>query len=108
MNSRSWCVSNLGSADAPTLATWGNLRLKSGLAAARAGDRTSADAHLAEAKDTAERIGVDRDDYRLCFGPTNVKIWSVALAVEMLDGTEAMTRAETFTVGENLLYVLNT
>ena len=50
----------------------------------------------AEAKEAAEFIGVDHDDYRLCFGPTNVNIWSVGLAVEMLDGTEAIKRAEKF------------
>jgi transcriptional regulator with XRE-family HTH domain len=65
--------------DLPTLATWGSLHLKSGLAAARAGNRNLADAHLAEAKEASERIGADRDDYRLCFGPTNVNIWSVGL-----------------------------
>ncbi|MGH3947403.1 MAG: helix-turn-helix domain-containing protein, partial [Pseudonocardiaceae bacterium] len=81
-DARSRIEGRLRFADAPTLATWGNLHLKSGLAAARAGDREGADAHLAEAKGTAERIGVDRDDYRLCFGPTNVAIWSVGLAVE--------------------------
>lgn len=86
----------LGGSDAPTLSTWGNLHLKSGLAAARAGDRTAADAHLAEARETAERIGADRDDYRLCFGPTNVAIWSVGLAVEAGEGTEAVKRAEGF------------
>lgn len=68
------------------------------LAAARAGDHDGADAHLTEARQTAARIGVDRDDYRLCFGPTNVNIWSVGLAVEMLDGTEAITRAHIFTL----------
>ena len=68
------------------------------LAATRAGDRTGADAHLAEVKQTADRIGVDRNDYRLCFGPTNVHIWLVGLAVEMSDGTEAITRAERFTL----------
>lgn len=77
---------------------WGNLHLKSGLAAARAGNRDLADSHLAEATETAQRIGQDRDDYRLCFGPTNVNIWSVGLAVEMLDGTEAVKRSETFTI----------
>ncbi len=97
-DARSRIEDRLGHGDPPTLATWGNLHLKSGLAAARAGDRASADAHLAEAKQTADRIGVDRDDYRLCFGPTNVHIWSVGLAVEMLDGTEAITRAEKFTL----------
>ena len=97
-DARSRIEDRLGRSDAPTLATWGNLHLKSGLAAARAGDRDGADAHLAEARQTAQRIGVDRDGYRLCFGPTNVNIWSVGLAVEMLDGTEAIIRADTFTL----------
>lgn len=80
--------------DPATLSVWGNLHLKSGLAAARAGRRQQADQHLAEARETAERIGTDRDDYRLFFGPTNVGIWSVGLAVEALDGTEAVKRAD--------------
>lgn len=86
----------VGGGDPPTLSMWGNLHLKSALAAARAGDRAGADAHLAEARETAARIGVDRDDYRLCFGPTNVTIWSVGLAVEAGDGTTAITRAQGF------------
>lgn len=88
----------IGNADAPTLAMWGNLHLKSGLAAARSGDEGTANDHLTEARETAERIGADRDDYRLCFGPTNVNIWSVGLAVEALNGTEAIKRAERFAV----------
>jgi transcriptional regulator with XRE-family HTH domain len=96
--SRSRIESRVGGDDAPLLSMWGNLHLKSGLAAARAGDRQLADSHLAEARETARRIGRDRDDYRLCFGPTNVGIWSVALAVEAVDGTEAVKRAEAFTI----------
>jgi transcriptional regulator with XRE-family HTH domain len=95
--SRATIEDRLGHADAPTLSMWGNLHLKSALAAARAGDRDGADDHLAEARETAERIGADRDDYRMCFGPTNVAIWSVGLAVEAQDGTEAVKRAERFT-----------
>lgn len=94
--SRAWLEPGLAGADQPALAVWGSLHLKSGLAAARAGDRATADAHLAEARGTAARIGADRDDYRLCFGPTNVTIWSVGLAVEFGDGTEAVRRAEGF------------
>ncbi len=94
--SRSRIEDQLGHADPPTLSTWGNLHLKSGLAAARAGDLAAADEHLAEARETAARIGADRDDYRLFFGPTNVAIWSVGLAVEAGDGTEAVKRAEGF------------
>lgn len=96
--SRSRIEPGLGKASPPTLSMWGNLHLKSGLAAARAGNRQLADAHLAEARETAERIGDDRDDYRLCFGPTNVNIWSVGLAVELMDGTEAVTRSHQFAI----------
>ncbi|WP_010694053.1 hypothetical protein [Saccharopolyspora spinosa] len=77
---------------------WGNLHLKSGLAAARSGNLASADAHWREAHEAAQRLGGDRDDYRLCFGPTNVNIWSVALAVEALDGTEVVKRSERFEI----------
>jgi transcriptional regulator with XRE-family HTH domain len=93
-SSRCSIEDQLGGADPVTLSVWGNLHLKSGLAAARAGRRQECYAHLDEARETARRIGTDRDDYRLFFGPTNVEIWSVGLAVEMCDGTEAVKRAE--------------
>lgn len=92
--SRHQIEGDIGKGDAATLAMMGNLHLKSGLAAARGGKRDAADAHLAEASEIAQRLGEDRDDYRLCFGPTNVDIWSVGLAVEMGDGTEAVKRNE--------------
>ncbi|MGY1872267.1 hypothetical protein [Nocardia gipuzkoensis] len=93
-SSRATIESDINGSDPAVLSMWGNLHLKSGLAAARAGRRDLADEHLAEARETAHRIGGDRDDYRLCFGVTNVDIWSVGLAVEMMDGTEAVKRAE--------------
>jgi transcriptional regulator with XRE-family HTH domain len=96
--SRSRIESEIGQKNAPLLSIWGSLHLKSGLAAARAGKKDLADSHLAEARETACLIGMDRDDYRLCFGPTNVNIWSVGLAVEMMDGTEAVKRAEKFRI----------
>ncbi|MCO1577100.1 helix-turn-helix transcriptional regulator [Crossiella sp. SN42] len=94
--SRSRIEAEIGKGQAPVLSMWGSLHLKSGLAAARAGKRDLADTHLAEARETADRIGEDRDDYRLCFGRTNVNIWSVGLAVEMMDGTEAVKRSQEF------------
>ncbi len=93
-SSRSTIEDRLGDGDPATLSVWGNLHLKSGLAASRAGRRDKSDDHLAEAREAAQRIGTDRDDYRLFFGPTNVDIWSVGLAVEMCDGTEAVKRAK--------------
>ncbi|MEJ7629963.1 MAG: helix-turn-helix domain-containing protein [Nocardioidaceae bacterium] len=86
----------LSTGDEAALSMWGQLHLKSGLAAARAGDRDTADDHLAEAQDVAVRVAPDRDDYRLAFNADSVKIWSVSLAVEMADGTEAVKRSEAF------------
>lgn len=87
----------LGAGDRRNLTAWGGLHLQSGLAAARSGKRDLADDHLAEARAVALRIG-DDDDPILSFGPTNVGIWSVALAVEGLDGTEALNRARALVI----------
>jgi len=76
---------------------WGGLHLQSGLAASRSGRRDIADAHLAEAQKAAFRLGDDRDAV-LSFGPTNVAIWSVALAVEAMDAPEALRRADAIMV----------
>lgn len=91
--SRGQIESDLRDDDPATLATWGNLHLKSALAAARAGKADGAEAHLIEAQETAARIGVDRNDHQLHFGPTNVGIWGVGLAVEVMDGAEAIRRS---------------
>lgn len=79
------------------LIAWGGLHLQSGLAASRAGKRDTANQHLAEARETALRLGDDLDPI-LSFGPTNVGIWSVALAVEGMDAPEALTRARTLVI----------
>ncbi|WP_256673366.1 helix-turn-helix domain-containing protein [Nocardia cyriacigeorgica] len=79
------------------LIAWGGLHLQSGLAASRSGKRDLSDAHLAEARDAALRLGDDLDPI-LSFGPTNVSIWSVALAVEAMDGTEALDRARSMNI----------
>ncbi|WP_433205476.1 helix-turn-helix domain-containing protein [Nocardia sp. CA-107356] len=82
----------LGVGHRDDLIAWGGLHLQSGLAASRSGRRSLVDEHLCEARAAAERLGDDRDRV-LSFGPTNVGIWSVALAVEAMDGTEALNRA---------------
>lgn len=75
------------------LIAWGGLHLQSGLAAARSGRRDLADAHLAEARETADRMNEHDYDLVLTFGAANVGIWSVALAVEGLDASVALDRA---------------
>jgi hypothetical protein len=71
----------------------GVLHLKSGLAAARAGDDDLSDGHLAEAQHAARHVTRGSDYYRLAFDVDSVNIWAVGLAVERRDGTEAVKRA---------------
>jgi transcriptional regulator with XRE-family HTH domain len=80
------------------LSVSGYLHLEAGLAAARGRDSDAVGDHLTEAREVAQRIGVDRDDYRLAFGRSNVDIWSVALPVEHGDDSmivQALRLAET-------------
>ena len=80
--------------DPATLSVYGFLHLMSAYMAAHAGDDAETWAHHREAEQTAHRLGTDRDDYRLAFGLTNVAIWGTALGVELMDGAEAVKRAD--------------
>jgi transcriptional regulator with XRE-family HTH domain len=75
------------------LSVLGFLHLMSAYMAAHAGDEADVWAHHAEAEQIADRLGADRDDYRLAFGPTNVAIWGTALGVELMDGATAIERS---------------
>ncbi len=79
--------------DPATLAVYGYLHLRSALVAARAGNADATGAHLGEAEELAGRVDAGRNDYGLSFGPSNVGIWTVGLAVELADGPRAVARA---------------
>lgn len=79
--------------DPPALSVYGWLHLNAAYVAAHAGRADDAWSHHRAAEEAAERVGTDTDHYRIQFGPTNVGIWSVALAVEMMDGPTAVTHA---------------
>jgi transcriptional regulator with XRE-family HTH domain len=87
----------LGRADERTWSVYGSLHLKQSIVAARSKDADAAWAHIAEAKRAAMASG-DNNYYQLAFGPTNVRIHEVAVAVELDDATEAIRRAEGFEV----------
>ena len=64
---------------------YGILHLTAALAAAPSRDPRDIDAHIAEAADIARRTG-ETSTFRLHFGPTNVAVWRVSIAVERGDG----------------------
>jgi tetratricopeptide (TPR) repeat protein len=71
----------------------GAFHLKAALNSARTADSQTAEQHWAKAKEAAEELGDDRNDFQLQFGPTNVAIWGVSLPVEMGRGKVAVDRA---------------
>ncbi|MEV8014983.1 transcriptional regulator [Streptomyces sp. NPDC086554] len=74
--------------NAPTLSVHGSVHLRSAMFAARAGNAPTARAHLDAAADAACLLGRDSNHYGLEFGPTNVAMHRLAVAVEMHDGAE--------------------
>src|SRR5207248_8806613 len=66
--SRAQLEPQLGTAPPQVWSTWGNLHLKSGLAAARRGDGDTADVHWAHAQEAAAHAW-EQDDYRWRWAP---------------------------------------
>jgi tetratricopeptide (TPR) repeat protein len=72
------------------LSLWGAFHLVLAIAAARDNDRAQAHEHLRLAQEIADRIGEDRNDFGTEFGPTNVALHAVGVAVELGDAGEAI------------------
>ncbi|HEX5495293.1 MAG TPA: helix-turn-helix transcriptional regulator [Mycobacteriales bacterium] len=94
------CVSTAASleptmvrADRGRLSIYGLLLLKGSVAAARAGNRDRAARLLALADETARRLGADFNYHHTAFGPTSVRLYRVAVAVELGDGGVAVDEA---------------
>ncbi len=75
------------------LSVAGALHLQRATAAARANDPGAAEENLGRARALAERLGRDRNDYDTEFGPTNVAIQSVAIAIDLGDARTALRLA---------------
>ncbi|MFJ6212163.1 helix-turn-helix domain-containing protein [Streptomyces sp. NPDC092296] len=79
-----------GNDSAEALSVLGSLHLVLALVHARAGSRTAARKEIDQARQVAQRIGEDRNDFDLEFGPTNVEIQAVSAAVDLGDAGEAI------------------
>jgi transcriptional regulator with XRE-family HTH domain len=73
-----------------TLSLCGAFHLVLASAAARDNDPLQAHWHLDRAKEIADRLGGDRNDFGTGFGPTNVALHAVGVAVELGDAEEAL------------------
>ena len=75
------------------LSLYGAFHLVLAIAAARDNDRSAAYDHLDIARDISIRVGQDRNDYGTEFGPSNVAIHAVGVAVELGDAGHALDLA---------------
>lgn len=81
--------------DTGAMSLWGALTLQRAVIAAREGNATAAYSHLERAKTMANRTGPGRNDYTTEFGPANVTLHEIAVAVELGDAGRALRAAET-------------
>ncbi|MFC4587327.1 helix-turn-helix domain-containing protein [Sphaerisporangium corydalis] len=75
------------------ISMYGAAHLRSAVFAARAANRPTALEHIEYAREAARYLGGDANHYGLEFGPSNVIMHHVAVAVELCDGTEAVRLA---------------
>ncbi len=79
--------------DADAMALWGALQLVRAVAAARRGDGDAARLAMARAQDAAEQLnGYEECRFDTEFGPQNVAVHAVSVAVELGDPVEALRR----------------
>ncbi|MBJ7598534.1 helix-turn-helix transcriptional regulator [Candidatus Nephthysia bennettiae] len=77
---------------------WGALLLVAALIAARKGSTSAAAEYIEEASRAAHYLGRDRNDLRTAFGPTNVAIHRVSVAVELGDPGRALREGDNVNV----------
>jgi len=81
--------------DPEAMSLCGALALQRAVTASRLNDPDAAYGHLEQARHIAGRLGEGRNDYSTEFGPANVALHEVAVAVELGDAGRALRAAAT-------------
>lgn len=81
--------------DPEAMSLWGGLTLQRAVTASRRNDPDAAYGHLERAAQAASRLGEQRNDYNTEFGPANVILHEIAVAVELGDAGRALRAAAT-------------
>lgn len=82
------------SSDVRAASVFGALHARAAVLAAKNGDAHTARSHLKIAEAAAAVVGQDREYLYTSFGPSNVRIHEVAVAVELGDGPAALAAAK--------------
>ena len=79
--------------DPQAMSLWGGLTLQRAIIASRVNDPDAAYSYLERAAQVAARVGGGRNDYNTEFGPANVTLYEIAVAVELGDAGRALRAA---------------
>jgi transcriptional regulator with XRE-family HTH domain len=88
-----WAKADQGGPQAMSL--WGGLTLQRAVIAARINDADTAYSELERARQMAERLGDGHNEFNTEFGPVNVRLYEIAVAVELGDAGRALRTAAT-------------
>lgn len=86
-----WRIADGGTPEAMSM--WGALTLQRAVTAAHLGDAAAAYGFLDRARPVADLVGPGRDDYNTEFGPANLALYEIAVAVELGDAGRALRAA---------------
>jgi len=75
------------------MSLWGGLTLQRAVIAAHLNDADTAYAQLEQASEVAGRLSEERGEYNTEFGPANVRLYEIAVAVELGDAGRALRAA---------------
>jgi transcriptional regulator with XRE-family HTH domain len=81
--------------DPQAMSLWGGLTLQRAVIASRVNDSGAAYSYLERAAQVAARLGEGRNDFNTEFGPANVGLHEIAVAVELGDAGRALRAAAT-------------
>ena len=81
--------------DPQAMSLWGGLTLQRAVIAARTNDADTAYGELERAGRIAERLGDGHNEFNTEFGPVNVRLYEIAVAVELGDAGRALRAAAT-------------
>ena len=86
-----WPMADQG--DPRAMSLWGGLTLQRAVIAAHVNDPDTAYGQLDRASQIAARLGEGRGEYNTEFGPANVRLYEIAVAVELGDAGRALRAA---------------
>lgn len=86
-----WHAADAGTPEAKSM--WGALTLQRAITAAHLGDAQAAYGFLDRARPVAEQVGPGRNDFNTEFGPANLALYEIHVAVELGDAGRALRAA---------------